>query len=735
VKPLNVAEKLLGSALPTNAWWQNLLLEGNAPVIPNPYSMAVTSQGVQFCYSERLLAMTNISLIGGWVPDITVSLAGGFSGSPVVTGYDDLSATVEIPGEIRVPIVRGNPFPAVEIKKGYPIIKTLIQIKSLEIPEGISVSDGSTVYQILLGNGQNWLLYARPALQLEWINGTMLRANPNGEPFSGVLRLGMLTCGVATIPWLPGRIPACDAEVVSKLLPHLHRYPVGGTFSYAVSGDSAEISYELETRGDDVGDGGLVMMMMPHHLLMLDNPVQAKALRNVTLIGGGWQTILNYWTVRGPLTPFFTTDDQPVFKLTLDLPKIEFYPPSNLNGDAASFVLKTLKADVERPFGGGKVPDTYHYGKALARIARLALIANDMGQEALMQKAVKKVQDAFESWFGGESPSNKLVYDTTWGGLVVQKGLAQPIFDYGNAYYNDHHFHYGYMIYALAVWFHLSPETAIQSMDGKLVNYARALVSDIAHPNTTEQWSKLRHKDFYEGHSWASGLFKMMDGREQESCSEAVNAYYAVSLLGQVLGDADMENLGRVMTAMEVQSARTYWQIPGLAFEVDPNLFPGGFYPPTFSNNAMIGVMGANMASHSTWFGTQVEFVHGIQMIPFTPITDALLPRSFVIKEFGQVAQAFIRKKPAIMTSWAGYVHMAQAIIDPRGSWDALMPMNASGFDDGNSMTAALYWAATRPDSEKIFSNAANAAGSTKAASSSSSSSSSSKAATESYFN
>jgi len=445
-------------------------------------------------------------------------------------------------------------------------------------------------------------------------------------------------------------------------------------------------------------------MMMPHHLLMLDNPVQAKALRNATQIGVGWQTTLNYWTVRGPMTPFFTTDDGPVFKLTLDLPKIEFYPPSDLNTNAQSFILKTLKTDIERPFGGGKIADTYHYGKALARIARLGLIANDMGQEEIVQKAVKRLQSAFESWFGGES-SNKLVYDNTWKGLVVEKGLTKPIFDYGNAYYNDHHFHYGYMIYALAVWFHLSPETATQSMDGQLVNYARALVSDIAHPNSTGQWTRLRHKDFFEGHSWASGLFKMMDGREQESCSEAVNAYYAVSLLGQVLGDADMENLGRVMSAMEVQSARTYWQIPGLAFDIDPTLFPGGFYPPTFSNNAMIGVMGANMASHSTWFGTQVEFVHGIQMIPFTPMTDSLLPRNFVIKEFGQVAQAFIRKKPALMTSWAGYVHMAQAIIDPRGSWDALLPLNASAFDDGNTMTAALYWAATRPDSEKIFSN------------------------------
>ena len=46
-----------------------------------------------------------------------------------------------------------------------------------------------------------------------------------------------------------------------------------------------------------------------------------------------------------------------------------------------------------------------------------------------------------------------------------------------------------------------------------------------------------RHKDFYDGHSWASGLFPMANGKSQESVSEAVNAYYSVHLLGVALGD------------------------------------------------------------------------------------------------------------------------------------------------------------------------------------------------------
>ena len=44
-----------------------------------------------------------------------------------------------------------------------------------------------------------------------------------------------------------------------------------------------------------------------------------------------------------------------------------------------------------------------------------------------------------------------------------------------------------------------------------------------------------RHKDFYDGHSWASGLFPMANGKSQESVSEAVNAYYGATLLGHVV--------------------------------------------------------------------------------------------------------------------------------------------------------------------------------------------------------
>lgn len=49
-----------------------------------------------------------------------------------------------------------------------------------------------------------------------------------------------------------------------------------------------------------------------------------------------------------------------------------------------------------------------------------------------------------------------------------------------------------------------------------------------------------RHQDWYLGSSWALGIPTLggvpyMNGRNQESSSEAVNAYYAVALYGHVM--------------------------------------------------------------------------------------------------------------------------------------------------------------------------------------------------------
>jgi endo-1,3(4)-beta-glucanase len=62
------------------------------------------------------------------------------------------------------------------------------------------------------------------------------------------------------------------------------------------------------------------------------------------------------------------------------------------------------------------------------------------------------------------------------------------------------------------------------------------------------------------GHSWAAGLQISADGKNQESSSEAVNAYLAIVELGKATGDTVLEGWGQVLLANEVTAARKYTQ-------------------------------------------------------------------------------------------------------------------------------------------------------------------------------
>ncbi len=61
---------------------------------------------------------------------------------------------------------------------------------------------------------------------------------------------------------------------------------------------------------------------------------------------------------------------------------------------------------------------------------------------------------------------------------------------------------------------------------------------DYANPSASDPYFPYaRHKDWYCGHSWSGGLAQYDDNRNEQSVSEAMNSYYAISLLGIVLKD------------------------------------------------------------------------------------------------------------------------------------------------------------------------------------------------------
>lgn len=93
-------------------------------------------------------------------------------------------------------------------------------------------------------------------------------------------------------------------------------------------------------------------------------------------------------------------------------------------------------------------------------------------------------------------------------------------------YYNDHHFHFGYFVYSAAVIAKFDPSW-VQTYGEAILT----LIRDYSNPalaNADPNFTFMRNKDWFVGHSWAAGIFAFADGRNQESTSESVNGLYKI---------------------------------------------------------------------------------------------------------------------------------------------------------------------------------------------------------------
>ena len=144
------------------------------------------------------------------------------------------------------------------------------------------------------------------------------------------------------------------------------------------------------------------------------------------------------------------------------------------------------------------------------------------------------------------------------------------------------------------------------------------MIRDFANPSDGDKFfPKWRHKDWFVGSSWASGIaFNYWapdaEGRNQESVSEAVNAYDALALYGEAMVQAfqdvndnlqavsqDIRDTGRVMLATELEAALRLWQVcDGSCGASMDRIYPTGFTPK------VVGQIWSTSAQMQTWFGS-----------------------------------------------------------------------------------------------------------------------------------
>ena len=301
-----------------------------------------------------------------------------------------------------------------------------------------------------------------------------------------------------------------------------------------------------------------------------------------------------------------------VWELHEPIPPLEFRAPRPPAPWAVAAIAESLQEDMHYTLpkfyirGAG---DTYFSGKMLAKLGRILLIAEELKEICTavpddsytepcenvtlpsaedVSDAVATLRSSLEIWINGTAET-PFVFDAAWGGVVSCgcdfdgekeicrnkfphcSGFGDPGLNFGvgcrehcyacigrdliffyfigslllqNAFYNDVHFHYGYFIFAAAVVSHFDPEWGRESFENVLL-----LVRCIANPSEDDEaFPVWRHKDWYQGHSWASGIAMVFsNGKNQESSSEAIAAYEAIALYGKAMVSDCHGILGQVV--------------------------------------------------------------------------------------------------------------------------------------------------------------------------------------------
>ena len=215
------------------------------------------------------------------------------------------------------------------------------------------------------------------------------------------------------------------------------------------------------------------MMALPHQQELLNPTTLRQEVQLDTIKGMMIGAVGASWTMVEPLTTMTWGAPRPI-----DDSKVEA-------------VRAALKQDIAKEVVS---KDTYFGGKQMAAIGRLALIADELGETSLANTFRTKLKSYLEPWL---KAGGKLVFDQTWGGVIDPNG------PFGMNNYNDHHFHFGYFVYAAAI---------IAKADPGWVNtYGNAVMSlirDFSNPATNfgdPHFTQMRAKDWFVGHSWASG--------------------------------------------------------------------------------------------------------------------------------------------------------------------------------------------------------------------------------------
>ncbi|KAL6015775.1 endo-1,3-beta glucanase [Candidozyma auris] len=639
--------------LQTNNTFNNLLLDDQTfPIWPLPYSMWVCKDG-DADWGMALNHTDSSQYVFG--PDPNQDPAQFFFNPPKIKSFaftapgfgnnlkvttvksGKLSALVQLEngqGRISMPLAYGMGFVTGIYENLVPVLTS--QVGFMEFKKvGIVNQNRTAKYSVKLFDQKTWSIYLSgdPNIDLRLADNNHIVASGSSK--------------LCVVQVCKGDSPAYDDAC--------GMYPISVKLSGSVDAErkSGKYSFKYDTHGSS-NSGSSLVWCLPHHQVMLSPDIKKR--------DSGMQ--LDSPT-NGPMRGYVTNElEMTVQNLPTD---IGFEPWTSVDGfsfDANNFTpeIKQLigqvaSQEIEQDVAGQCDLDSMYFGgKQLDKYAYLALVTHFVLQDQeLTNKILPKIKAAIEK-YASNCQQHPLCYDESWKGVISD---TPPDQDSGNSNYNDHHFHYGYHIHAIAIVARIDPGWL--SANNNLVHdYAMTLVRDYGNPSDNDPFfPQFRNFDWFHGHSFAHGIFPSGDGKNEESSSEDYHSVYALKLFGNVIGNQELEMAAALMLGIMKTSLNMY-----MMYTSDNELLP-----KRFTANKVSGILFENKIDFATFFGRGTvgdEYVHGIHMIPITPMSSYIRGSRYVKEEWDAKLAGIVDKIP---DGWQGILKLNAGLFDPRYSW------------------------------------------------------------------
>ncbi len=605
---------------PTNRWYSGLVFGAHPqPVFPLPLSFALTASG--FAFGLPSVTANPAVIAGGYAPQ--VQLDAGAAGA-TVTAYDDVSVTLEYR------TASGASIGHTTIAEGSPLVGFTAD-KAVTLASSVSFArgPGSTA------------------------DRTLAVATVDGHPYAAITPAGALSGSGDSIRLAPGQsvvlFPVPEGSTAAKVAP-------------SVSGPLVTVSTGFSL-GQATAATSLVYHATGGRTVFATLPSQSSLAPGTTCTLGHYASI--YGTMR------VCSGERLAWSVPLAAENGAL-PLDRLSASDRTTIVAQLRRDTAdtRPLPA----DTYFGGKALYRLANLLTIARSLGVSDLADSLKARLSAALRDWTNpagcSAGPARCFVYDPAMHGIV---GLAAS---FGSDQFNDHHFHYGYFLYAAGTLAKDDP-----SITRKLAPVIDLLAADLATSGQSTLFPERRTFDPYTGHSWASGFSPFADGNNQESSSEAVNAWNGLALWADATGNASLRTEARWMLSSEIASTRADW-IGG-----DLSAFTG-------FQHEIVSINWGGKRDYATWFSPDPNAKLGIQLIPMSPVSTYLAGDPARIRR--NVAEA---TPHTYDVQFGDYLLMYSALsggADLAKARDAATSLPETSIDDADSRTYLLAWLATR---------------------------------------